>query len=350
MKKDAEKITLETNISMWLFLQSVIIIGAAVVAFLFIQGMDSMFNGGGFTVHIGPALGMILPMCVLIGGLNYYIANAMLKQITVLSGAMEKAANGVFDTTLNPNGLRFFSNIFKGTYTDYNKMCAELRQVQILRGDFTNNFSHEFKTPITSINGFAQLLLSEDVPADERRKYLQIIADESARLADLATSTILLSKLDSQTIVTGEKPYALDEQLRRCAILLTAQWQGKGITLSSDIPPVTYCGSEQLLEQLWLNLLSNAVKFTPENGRIDITLFESGNAVTISVTDSGIGMSDDTAAHIFERHYQGDVSHSKQGLGLGLSIAQRIIELCEGEIAVKSTLGKGSVFTVVLPK
>ena len=350
MKKDAERTELETNISMWLFLQSLIVVGAAVIAFLFIQGMDGAFNGDGFKLHIGPALGMILPMCALIGGLNFYIAKAMLSQILVLSGAMQKAANGNFDAKLNTEGLSFFSNIFKNTYGYYNKMCGELKQVQILRSDFTNNFSHEFKTPIVSINGFAKLLLSGNISDGDRQQYLKIVADESARLADLANSTIALSKLDSQTIVTNKVPYALDEQLRHCAILLMSVWQEKNITIESEIPAVSYNGNEQLLEQVWLNLLSNAIKFTPADGEIKIGLSETDKSVIVSIADSGIGMSEDTAAHIFERHYQGDKSHASQGLGLGLSIVARIVELCEGEITVTSKKNEGSMFTVVLPK
>lgn len=174
-------------------------------------------------------------------------------------------------------------------YEDFNKMCGELESVQILRNDFINNYSHEFKTPITSINGFASLLLERELPEEERRQYLEIIVEESARLSQLATNTILLSRLN------------------------------------------------------------NAVKYTPDGGRISVEVMPEKEVISVAVSDTGEGMDRKTREHLFEPYFQGDTSRARQGLGLGLSICKRIAELCGCTIRVESEPGKGSCFTVTLP-
>jgi len=350
MKNNAKKNT-ETRIAIWLAVQSFIIIAAAMAAFLFVDLMSHVpvFGGdGNLKISIGLALGMIIPLSALLGGVNNYLNKTTLNHVTSISEAMEKAANGDFETELIMDGKSYSAKIYADIYDNYNKMCAELKQVQILRGDFINKYSHEFKTPITSINGFAELLLAQNVSAEEQTQYLRIIADESARLAELANSTMLLSKLDSQTVVTDKILYSLDEQLRHCLILLSSQWQNKRISIESELEEINYYGNPKLMEQLWLNLLSNAVKFTPESGKIKVHLSATDDGVCVSIADSGYGMSEEVAEHIFEKYYKGEKTHNKQGMGLGLSIAKRVVELADGEIKVKSKPNEGSVFTVNL--
>ena len=350
-KSNAKKNT-ETRIAVWLAVQSFVIILAAMAAFLFVDFMSHvpLFGGdGNLGISIGLALGMIIPFSALLGGVNNYLNKTTLNHVTTISEAMEKAANGDFETELVMTGSGSAARIYEDIYDNYNKMCAELKQVQILRNDFINSYSHEFKTPITSINGFAELLLSQNVTEEERSQYLRIIADESARLADLANSTILLSKLDSQTIITDKNLYSLDEQLRHCSIVLSSQWQAKNIRIDNELSELQYHGNSQLMEQLWLNLLNNAIKFTPENGEIKVSLSSIDTEITVSVSDSGIGMNEETTAHIFEKYYMGEKTHNKQGLGLGLSIVQRIVCLADGEIYVSSRPNAGSTFTVKLP-
>ena len=352
MKNNAKKKT-ETSIAVWLAVQSFVIILAAMLAFLFVDFMSRLplFGGDGHLgVSIGLALGMIIPLSALLGGVNNYLNKTTLNHVATISEAMEKATNGEFETKLVLEDKGYAAKIYENIYDNYNKMCEELKQVQILRGDFINSYSHEFKTPITSINGFAELLLSQEVTEEERNQYLRIIADESARLAELANSTMLLSKLDSQTIITDKTSYSLDEQLRHCSIVLSPQWQKKNISIDSNLAEVSYSSNAKLMEQLWLNLLSNAIKFTPENGEIKVSLSEKNDEVYVRITDSGIGMDEDTAARIFEKYFRGEKAHNKQGLGLGLSIVQRIVDLTEGKIEVSSQPNSGSTFTVTLPK
>ena len=219
----------------------------------------------------------------------------------------------------------------------------------MFRSDFINSFSHEFKTPIVSIRGFARQLQRDDITDEERREYATIIADESTRLANLATNILLLSKLENQQIVTEKTAFRLDEQLRSCILLLEKQWEQKHLELVIDLEEVTCYGNAEMLSQAWVNLINNAIKFTPEGGTIGISLVAVDDTATVQVSDTGIGMDRETQQHIFEKFYQGDKSHHGEGNGLGLAMVKRIIALSRGKSTVDSVKGKGTTFTVQLP-
>lgn len=299
-------------------------------------------------IYIGAVyevLGTLIMMILILVSTNTYTYRKRMQEVNTLANAIEQVANGDFHVQIPIRPNEPMAQI----YADFNKMSAELASVQMLRNDFINNYSHEFKTPIASINGFAALLLSKKLPEAEQRQYLEIIRDESERLSRLTSNTILLSKLSSQHIVTDIEQYNLGEQLRQCSIILSQTWLEKNIEFDGDFPDIPFSANKELLQHLWLNLLGNAVKFTPENGAITVRLWEENRAARITISDTGIGMDENTIAHLFDPYYQGDSSRSSQGLGLGLSIAKRIVELCSGTISVESTPGIGSTFTVILP-
>lgn len=231
----------------------------------------------------------------------------------------------------------------------FNHMASELEGIEMFRNDFINNFSHEFKTPIVSVQGFAHQLIAGGLSPEEEREYVRIIAAESDRLAKMATNILTLSKLENQAIVTDKTVFYLDEQLRTCLVVLEKQWSGKNIELNLDLDEVKYCFNEPMLSQVWLNLFGNAIKFTPAGGTVACSLHTDGRTVTVRINDTGIGMDEPTRRHIFEKFYQGDTSHAGDGNGIGLTIVQRVLVLCGGRIEVESSLGKGSTFTVTLP-
>lgn len=231
----------------------------------------------------------------------------------------------------------------------FNHMATELDGIEMFRKDFINNFSHEFKTPIVSIQGFAHQLKAGGLTPEEEREYIRIIADESDRLAKMSTNILLLSKLENQAIVTDKTEFWLDEQLRTCLVLLEKQWGPKELELNLELDEVKYYFNENMLSQVWLNLFGNAIKFTPRGGTLSCTLKADETAVTVTVSDTGCGMSEDTVRHIFDKFYQGDTSHAGDGNGIGLNIVSRILYLCGGTVRVKSEIGKGSTFTVTLP-
>ena len=231
----------------------------------------------------------------------------------------------------------------------FNHMTRELDSIEMFRKDFINNFSHEFKTPIVSIQGFAHQLKAGCLTPEEEREYIRIIADESDRLAKMATNILLLSKLENQAIVTEKTEFYLDEQIRTCLLLLEKQWSAKEIELNIDLDEVKYCFNETMLSHVWVNLLGNAVKFTPRKGTVFCTLRALDNHVVVTISDTGCGMDETTQKHIFEKFYQGDTSHAGDGNGIGLTIVGRILVLCGGSIHVESHPGMGSTFIVTLP-
>ncbi|MGC6177048.1 sensor histidine kinase [Lacrimispora sp. 38-1] len=276
---------------------------------------------------------------------------ALLKIIRILKLRMKKILDGItsvaegdLDVVIDLNN----SGEYREMYENFNRMVRELKNTKTEMQNFMNDFSHEFKTPITSIHGFAELLLEENISVEDRKQYLQIILEESQRLASLSQNTLLLSKLDAQEVLTDKKEFQLDEQIKKCAILLFRQIEKKQIILNMELAPVTYYGSAELLHQVWMNLISNAIKFTPNGGEITIIMIAVGNQITINISDTGIGMDEETARLIFNKYYQGDSSHATAGFGLGLSIVKRIVDLCKGEIIVTSVPGRGSTFSVVL--
>lgn len=230
-------------------------------------------------------------------------------------------------------------------------VCGRLEESEVWEGesDFFDCLSHEMKTPITAIKGFAELIQSVELSEEERRQYLQIIIDESSRLAGLVDNVRLLARSGRRDFVIRQKPYPLDEQLRRCLVLLSSAWEQKGLVLSARLEPVTCCGDEELLRHVWLNLLDNAIKYTPEGGRIHVSLAREGDEAVVLVSDSGAGIPEEEQPHIFEKYYQRKGGRTGSGLGLGLSIVRRILDLCGGRVSVCSAAEQGSTFTVRLP-
>ena len=288
----------------------------------------------------------MVPMGFFVELFFYIFSLVSMRKVKKITGAIAEIAKGNYDVKLESKRLAPFSEVAESI----NTMAVDLSSVETLRKEFIGDFSHEFKTPIVSINGFAKLLLEEDVSEEERREYLQIIADESARLSTMSMQTMLLSKLDTQTKVIDKRYFSLDEQIKQKIILLSNEWEKKNIEMDVDLEALNYYGNPEIMSHVWVNLLNNAIKFTPEGGYIavDGKVDYQGN-ITVKISDTGKGIEKDKLDKIFFRYYQGDSSHSTKGLGLGLSIVARIMDLCQGKISVESTEGEGSTFIVYLP-
>lgn len=274
----------------------------------------------------------------------------ILKPLKELTQATNEIAAGNFnikvDNILNPLN----QNSELGTLVDgFNNMASELKSTEMFRNDFIHNFSHEFKTPIISIRGFARQLYQGNLTPEQEREFAKIIMDESQQLANMSSNVLLLTKLENQEIVTDRTTFSLDEQLRNCLILFEEQWSGKNLNLDLDLEPVTVTQNAEILAHVWKNLFSNAIKFSKPNGFLTITCKKTVDHIHISVEDTGTGMTEETMSQIFDKFYQGDTSHSTPGNGLGLPLTKRIVEMVGGKIFVKSTYGKGSTFTVHLP-
>lgn len=241
------------------------------------------------------------------------------------------------------------TGIFRVAYSDFNRMAQELEKVRAMREEYVNTFTHEFKTPLTAIRGFAELLQEPGFTEAEQKKYLQIIASESTQLAELANDALLLTKLETGNLPVSRTTFWLDEQVSHCLLLLEGSAREKAQTLTADIAPVEFTGSVELLPHVWNNLVGNAIKYTPNGGHIRVSLQRQGDTAVFTVADDGIGMSDEVRSHIFDRYYQADPAHTRRGIGLGLPIVHSIVSLCGGRIQVESTPGAGSTFRVLLP-
>ena len=241
---------------------------------------------------------------------------------------------------------------YETAYKNLSKLAKQIKGGKKEMQEFTNDFMHEFKTPITAIHGFAEYLLTtgEDIETPERMQYLKVISDESIRLADLAQKNLLLAKVEACEIITDKEKYDLSEQLKRCTILLLPQIEAKKIDIMLDVEGLSYYGDAELMEQVWINLISNAIKFTPENGEITITGCVENDTIILKFTDSGTGMDEETKKHLFDRYYQNKIGRQIGGNGIGLSIVHRIISLCNGQIHVSSKENEGSTFIIVLPQ
>lgn len=299
-------------------------------------------------MHMIGVLSMLVPIVVLVTLVNFLFTRYIYRYLDKISDAMQKVADGDYTVRLDAEK----DQPFRELYRNFNTMAEELGGVEMLKNDFINGYAHELRTPITSINGFAEMLLNDDgtLSNEERRSYLEIIASESRRLADLAGNSLLMSRLDTQKIIPDKKPFSLDEQLRRCSILLSGQWTEKELDMTMDLDEAVYVGDYDLMQHLWINLLTNAVKYTPKGGSITVTLKNEEKFIAVSVADTGKGIPPEDRERIFDKYYQTDKSHSKRGLGLGLAICKRIVQLCNGSLTVESEVGVGSTFTVKLPK
>ncbi len=218
----------------------------------------------------------------------------------------------------------------------------------MLRSDFVDNFSHEFKTPIVSIRGFAKLLKRQDISDEQRSEYIDIILNESSRLAELSTNMLNLVKIENQNILTDVKPVNISEQIRTSILLLEKKWIDKDLYVGADFDEFICPANEELIKQVWINILDNAIKYADERGLVEVTIRQDQNAIHVSIKNTGSEISAEMQKRIFDKFYQGDTSHSSEGTGIGLAISKKIVDLHNGTIRVISGLNH-VVFTIELP-
>ena len=271
----------------------------------------------------------------------------ILKPLNELIKATEAVSTGDFSVRVEESGG---DSEIGDLLRNFNHMTEELAGIEMFRNDFINDFSHEFKTPIVSIRGFAKQLQNDDLSPQKRKEYTDIIVAESERLTYMSANILLLSKFENQQLITNQAEYDLDEQIRKCIILLEKQWSRKNISIDLDLKPTKIVNNMEMLSHLWINLIENAIKYSGDNGHIAISCREAGEDVQFQITNDGEGMDENTLKRIFDKFYQGDKSHTTHGSGIGLSIVKRIVELSKGEIAVDSKIGQGTTFIVKLPQ
>lgn len=325
----------------WLLLITSCTIIFSFILSLSIFGLIKLFNFKSLiantTIYFLLVLGISLVIDLLIIAIYSKPVTSSLQKV---KNAMRAVSKGKFDTKLQPVKNKVANELI----TDFNKMVDELNSNKLMRTDFISNFSHEFKTPMVSIHGFAKILKENpDLPAEQQQEYLQIIVEQSERLSNLATNTLLISKLNSKTILE-KTTFSLDENIRE-NILLFNNLQNFNLQINMD--NVSVCANKELLSQVWINLISNAIKFAEKN--IIINLTSDSRFVNIEFINDGNPPTAEQLEHLFDKFYQVDPSHNGNGFGLGLSIAQKIILLHGGSITCTATPENTTIFTIKLP-
>lgn len=325
------------------------------VAFVIIT-ISVVISGAAYALLdvISPISGMRVPATVWIAlfsiilGLTFstVFSKLILKPIRRLVTATKRVAEGDFTVRLKESSRL---EDMRELYTNFNLMVEEIGNTDTLRSDFVTNVSHEFKTPINAIEGYATLLQDKTLSDGERSECVEKIIFNTKRLSNLVGNMLLISKLESQTIPEARRPYRLDEQIRRSIVDLESRWEPKEIEFDIDLENITYNGIEAVMGHVWTNLIDNAVKHSETGGEIRLRLNERDGSAVFTIEDKGDGMTPEVMEHIFEKFYQGDTSHKAEGNGLGLALCKNIVDMSGGEIFVESSPGEGSRFTVTLP-
>ena len=299
-------------------------------------------------------VGSIMLYWAIVAAVFVYITDKQMKDgyerpMRILSKATKQVADGDFSIYIDPIHTADKHNYIDVMFLDFNKMVAELGSIEALKNDFVSNVSHELKTPLAIIKNYTTMLRKGNVSPVEQQEYISAINDATDRLSVLVTNVLRLSKLDHQAIDSTVEPFDLCLQLSECLLQFETVWEKKNLEIEIEIEDRAFITADaSMLEIVWNNLLSNAIKFTDYGGKVAIRQTSDTNSITVSVSDSGCGMNNETIKHIFDKFYQGDTSHSEEGNGLGLALTQRIIEKAGGTIVVESKVGTGSIFTVTL--
>ncbi|ANY73472.1 two-component sensor histidine kinase [Paenibacillus ihbetae] len=289
---------------------------------------------------------VIFFLCMMLLGLMF--KHKQMAVLNAMTDAMRRISQGDFNVKMEEHKL---PGEFKMIANGINDMAEGLGRMETMRQDFISNVSHEIQSPLTSIRGFARALRNPRLTEERRNHYLEIIEGESRRLSQLSDNLLKLSSLEGDRTVFEMQPYRLDGQLRALVLASEPQWLAKRIQVDLELAEVQIRASEDLMSQVWMNLLHNSIKFTPEGGVITIELKADREAAVVTITDTGIGMSEADQLRIFERFYKADKSRNRSagGSGLGLSIVKRIVDIHQGTVTVRSRPGEGSAFTVSVP-
>ena len=301
-------------------------------------------------LQLGQVILLMSLISIVIGAVIAFLSSRIpLKPVNKLINKMNRLASGDFNTRLEFGEALSAHPAIKELTTSFNTMAEELENTEMLRSDFINSFSHEFKTPIVSITGLANLIESGNLTEEQRTQYARAIREESVRLATMANNVLNLSKVENQTILTDVSTFNLSEQVRSAVLLLEEKWTGKNIDLQLDFDEFNVEANEELLMQVWINLIDNAVKFVPRCGTVKLEVFEKNNTLCVKISNTGSEIPPEKLDKIFNKFYQTDESHATKGNGIGLAIVKRIVDLHTGTISVTSHAGV-TTFAITLPK
>ena len=274
--------------------------------------------------------------------LTFIVSRFVLGTVNTVAEGMSALSKGNYDVRIDLGKGEEAKQLADG----FNMLAQELKGTQMLRSNFVNEYAHEFKTPIVSIKGFAEILKQQDLTEEQRQEYLDVIIEEANRLTTLSTNSLNLSRIEEQRILSEKTKYNLSEQIRNSILLLENKWQQKNIDFSISIDEYDVTANEEMLKQVWINLVDNAIKFSDVGSVIDIELNKEDNQIVFNITNGGTTVDECDYQKIFEKFYRAKSVES--GHGVGLAVVKKIVELHSGSVVVFSENGK-TKFTVKLP-
>lgn len=296
--------------------------------------------------HGGVAVGIVM---ILLAVVSVFLADRMVRPIHKITGAIENVTEGYSDDVLHVDTFTETRQLSEA----FNKMLGRLKLLDESREEFVSNVSHELKTPMTSMKVLADSLLEQDnVPAEMYKEFMEDIAREIDRENQIITDLLSLVKMDRTGQTVNIQSVNINELLEKILRLIKPIAEKKNVEiLMESFRPVTAEVDETKLALAISNLVENAVKYNHENGWVHVSLNADHKYFYIKVEDSGIGIPEEDQAHIFERFYRVDKSHSRElgGTGLGLAIARSAVIVHRGSIRVHSNKGEGTTFTVRIP-
>lgn len=317
-------------------------IGEVVVSLGIARWLSSAF---GIDLNDSPFTYFFICSVCVAAGLAVLINSFFLKPIEKLSESMKKVSGGDFSIRLKENSkIKEIGELNRS----FNAMTDDLGATEVLQSDFVSNVSHEIKTPLNAIEGYATLLQDSDSTEEERKRYTEKILFNTRRLSELVGNVLMISKLESGTVDINKEAFRLDEQIRQSIMLLEPKWVEKDIEFDIELDDVVYDGDKNLLLHVWNNIIGNAIKFSPAGGLVTIRLESSVEGIVFSVDDCGPGICESAQKHIFDKFYQADSSHKQEGNGLGLSLVKRIVDMFEGTVTAENLPESGCRFKVVL--
>lgn len=351
-KKDQRKetftLTLVITFVIFLIIIATIFVAVLILSVLFETGVISNLTNSEYTIWHYLLFAFIVS--IIVGSAIAAIINRIpLKSIDAVIVQISRLAGGDYSVRMNVGWPLKNNKDIKKIINSFNTMVQELQSTEMLRSDFINNFSHEFKTPISAIAGYTKLLRKGNLSEKQQDEYMAIIEEEALRLSNMATNILTLTKIENQAILTDLTTFNLSEQIRGCVLLFERNWSAKNLELYMDFDEHDITANEEMLKHIWINLIDNAIKFSQEYGTLKVEIKENDTETSVSISNNGNKIPDNIHKKIFNKFYQADESHSSQGNGIGLAIVKSVVNLHNGIINVESA-DNLTTFTVVLPK
>jgi len=287
-------------------------------------------------------------LIVVAAGVGWFMARRAVSSVEAITRTAQKISGGTLQERVP---VKARADEIDQLAVTFNQMLDRIQSLLKEIREMTDNIAHDLKSPITRIRGIAEVTLTTGKSITEYEAMAASTIEECDRLLDMINTMLMISKTESGIVEPSREEIDLKGLIEKACELFGPSAEDRGVTLSCSVPDrIRLVGDDQMIQRMLSNLLDNAVKYTPAGGSVTVSVSDTEMHVSISVQDTGIGISNDDLPHVFERFYRSDRSRSESGIGLGLSLARAIARAHGGEIGVTSSPNQGSTFIVILPR